>query len=37
MENLIYNDLICRGYSVDVGIVELTCAIDDKRKLSFEM
>lgn len=34
MENLIYNDLICRGYSVDVGIVELTCAIDDKRKLS---
>lgn len=24
MENMIYNDLIRRGYSVDVGIVELT-------------
>ncbi len=23
MENIIYNELICRGYSVDVGVVEL--------------
>ena len=28
MENMIYNDLIRRGYSVDVGIVELTRIID---------
>lgn len=34
MENMIYNDLIRRGYSVDVGIVELTRVIDGKRKLS---
>ena len=23
LENIIYNELICRGYSVDVGVVEL--------------
>ena len=34
MENMIYNDLIHKKYSVDVGIVELTCVIDGKRKLS---
>lgn len=34
MENLIYNDLIRRGYSVDVGIVELTRVIEDKRRMS---
>ena len=34
MENMIYNDLIRRGYSVDVGIVEATRVIDGKRKLS---
>lgn len=34
MENMIYNELIRRGYSVDVGIVELTRVIDGKRKLS---
>ncbi len=34
MENMIYNDLIRRGYSVDVGIVEITRTIDGKRKLS---
>ena len=28
MENMIYNDLIRRGYSVDVGIVELTRVIE---------
>ena len=34
MENMIYNDLIRRGYSVDVGIVELTRVIEGKRKMS---
>lgn len=34
MENMIYNDLIRRGYSVNVGIVELTRLINGKRKLS---
>lgn len=24
MENIIYNELLCRGYSVDVGVVEVT-------------
>lgn len=28
MENMIYNDLIRRGYSVDMGIVELTRIIE---------
>lgn len=34
MENMIYNDLIRRGYSVDVGIVELARVVEGKRKLS---
>lgn len=34
MENMIYNELIRRGYSVDVGIVELTRIVDGKRKQS---
>ena len=34
MENMIYNELIRRGYSVDVGIVELTRVIEGKRKQS---
>lgn len=34
MENLIYNELIRRGYSVDVGVVELSRVIDGKRKQS---
>ena len=34
MENLIYNELIRRGYSVDVGIVEVSRVIDGKRKSS---
>lgn len=34
MENMIYNELIRRGYSVDVGIVELDRVIDGKRKVS---
>lgn len=31
MENIIYNELICRGYSVDVGIVELSETSNGKR------
>lgn len=34
MENMIYNELVRRGYSVDVGIVELSRVIDGKRKIS---
>lgn len=34
MENLIYNELVRKGYSVDVGVVELTRTIDGKRKQS---
>lgn len=34
MENMIYNDLIRRGYSVDVGIVELMRMKEGKRKMS---
>ena len=34
MENVIYNDLIRRGYAVDVGVVEQSRVIDGKRKQS---
>lgn len=34
MENMIYNDLVRRGYSVDVGIVEVSKVVDGKRKQS---
>lgn len=34
MENIIYTELVRRGYSVDVGIVELSRIIDGKRKMS---
>ncbi len=34
MENAIYNELIRRGYSVDIGIVELTQTIDGVRQQS---
>ncbi len=34
MENLIYNELIRRGYSVDVGIVELPRLLNGKRRQS---
>lgn len=33
MENIIYNELIRRGYSVDVGIVEITQSIEGSRHL----
>lgn len=31
MENIIYNELLCRGYSVDVGVVETDDKIGGKR------
>ena len=34
MENIIYNELIRRGYSVDVGIVEITQTIESVRSQS---
>ena len=34
MENMIYNELIRRGYSVDVGVVEITRVIEGKHKQS---
>lgn len=34
MENAIYNELVRRGYSVDVGIVELSRVRDGKRTMS---
>lgn len=34
MENLLYNDLVCRGYSVDVGVVEVEQIQDGKRTQS---
>lgn len=34
MENMIFIELIRRGYSVDVGVVELTCVKEGKRQQS---
>lgn len=34
LENIIYNELVMRGYSVDVGVVELTRTVDGKRSKS---
>ena len=34
MENMLYNDLIRRGYSVDVGVVELDRIVNSKRQQS---
>lgn len=34
MENMLYNDLIRRGYSVDVGVVELDRVVNSKRQQS---
>lgn len=31
MENIIYNELLCRGYSVDVGVVEIVESHNGKR------
>lgn len=32
MENIIFNELICRGYNVDVGMVEVERMVDGKRQ-----
>lgn len=32
MENIIYNELIIRGYSVDVGVVEIIENVEGKRE-----
>lgn len=38
MENIVYNELLCRGYSVDVGVVEIVESHDGKRsKKQFEI
>jgi len=34
MENIIYNELVRRGYSVDVGVVELEKMVDGRRSQS---
>lgn len=34
LENIVFNELIMRGYSVDVGVVELTRTINGKRSQS---
>ena len=34
MENMVFNDLIRRGYSVDVGVVELERVVEGKRQQS---
>ena len=31
MENIIYNELLCRGYSIDEGVVEIFEKVDEKR------
>lgn len=31
MENIIYNELICRGYSTDVGVIEISENIDGRK------
>ena len=32
MENMLYNELVHRGYNVDVGVVEVERMVDGKRK-----
>jgi len=32
MENIIYNELLYRGFSVDVGVIEITESGDDKKR-----
>ena len=34
MENIVYNELLIRGYNVDVGIVEVYAKNDEGNKLS---
>lgn len=39
MENIMYNELVCRGYSVDVGVVDVfeTDAEGKRKKISCEI
>lgn len=37
MENVIYNELLIRGYHVDVGVVEVTYRDEDKRRLQKQL
>lgn len=39
MENIMYNELVCRGYSVDVGVVDIfeTGAEGKRKKISCEI
>jgi len=39
MENIIYNELICRGYLVDVGVVEVSATEPDgtRKRISLEI
>ncbi len=37
MENVIYNELLIRGYHVDVGVVEVTYSDEQKRRLQKQL
>lgn len=37
MENIIYNDLIRRGYNIDVGVVEYTQTKKIRTKIQLEV
>lgn len=39
MENIIYNELVCRGYSVDVGVVEVSTVEPDgvRKRVNLEI
>lgn len=37
MENVIYNELLIRGYHVDVGVVEITYSDEEKRRLQKQL
>ena len=37
MENVIYNELLIRGYHVDVGMVEITCKDKEKRRVQKQL
>ena len=37
MENVIYNELLIRGYHVDVGVVEVTYSDEEKRRLQKQL
>lgn len=36
MENIIYNELLCREYSVDVGVVESKCGKRTKKQCEID-